>query len=159
MLFSSMPLLLLLDVVTELLDPLSLKYNGIVLACLVLPVFFEFVSNSGKAIQPTANGTNHIALRIDFIFVPVSPVSPVYRYIGISIRSIEKAKKLVLLRDLLQTPTPTTWYLLRVKRKIFGDEYTNDTCSYPKRLITNYLITVIIVNVKFVTKAQIADTD
>lgn len=85
MLFSSMPLLLLLDVVAELLDPLSFNCNGIVLACLVLPVFLEFASNcAGKAIQPTANGTNHIAPRIDFIFVPVSPVSPVspvYRYI------------------------------------------------------------------------------
>ena len=61
MLFSSM-FLLPFGIIAESLDPPSLKCNDAVLFCFVLLAFLEFACNcAGKAIHPTANGSNHIA--------------------------------------------------------------------------------------------------
>lgn len=67
MLFSSM-FLLPFGIIAESLDSPSLKCNDVVLLCFVLLAFFEFACNcAGKAIHPTANGSNHIAPWIGFI--------------------------------------------------------------------------------------------
>lgn len=61
MLFSS-----LLDAITELLDSSSLKYDGaFARRYFILPPLIRSACNcGGRAMHPTANGTNHMAARI-----------------------------------------------------------------------------------------------
>lgn len=67
-LFSSMPLPL--DAITELLDSSSLKYDGaFARRYFIFPLLIRSACNcGGRAMHPTANGTNHMAARmLDFI--------------------------------------------------------------------------------------------
>lgn len=63
MLFSSMPPL---DAITELLDSSSLRYDGaFARRYFIFPLLIRSACNcGGRAMHPTANGTNHMAARI-----------------------------------------------------------------------------------------------